>query len=133
MSLEQSSTKSKRLDSWRQDQIPSLDTWVSDLRHACLDNLSRTETEGPRATLKARLFPLSSGYTPDLRDVLYAESAWAAGTLVVCFLAYVFSTGSLMGALAFTLVADLLMLPVLVVWAGVGCYLGHKRKRDILG
>ena len=65
----------------------------------------------------------------DLDAVLYSESAWAAGTLAVCFLSFFLLTGNLWSAIAFVLVASILIVPILVVWAGLGYYYVRKPKR----
>src|SRR3972149_1234274 len=99
-----------------------IDDWASEVRNMCLDNLQRSRTRSRRATLKDRLFPLNTSHPLDLDAVLYSESAWAAGTLAVCFLSFFLLTGSLWSAIAFVLVASILITPILVVWAGLGYY-----------
>jgi len=133
MSPERSAARKKQLAASNWDQSGSLDDWVAELRRLCLDNLQRSRMEGRRATLRDRLFPLSSNYALQFRDVLYSESVWAASTLAICYGTYSLSTRDLAGALAFTLVASVVMLPLLVVWAGLGYYYVRKRNRKSLG
>ena len=103
--------------------------WVSDLRRICLDNLTRSAMDRRRPTLKDRLFPLSSGTTLTMSDVMYSEGIWSAGTLAACFVAYVVSEGSLEQAINFLLITSLVILPLLPVWTGLGYYYVRKRER----
>ena len=120
----------QRLDASNWDHKLGVGDWVSDLRRICLDNLTRGRVDSRRPTLRDRLFPLNSGNTLMMRDVLYAEGVWAAGTFVVCFLVFAIARGSLTGAIGFMLITALAILPLLPIWTGLGYYYVRKRKRQ---
>ena len=106
----------------------SVDDWVLEMRRISLDDLRRRGIRSQRATFKDRLLPLNSRGALELSHVLYSESAWAAGTLAICFLTFLFFTGSLWGAIAIVLIASLVMLPILIAWAALGYYYVRKSK-----
>jgi hypothetical protein len=124
-----SSDDSNRVEPAGSDRTHDLDDWVAELRRVALDNLRKNEKDDGGVTLRARLFPLNRGDALRLRDVLYSESLWAAGTLVACFLAYILTTGNWSGAVAFVLLTSLLLVPLLALWAGLGYFYARKSAR----